>query len=65
VLHYRFIFIGAPGCCESFKADCETDASALLMARRMLTRRPEYEAVEVWQNSRRIHAELRHRIEQY
>lgn len=63
--HYRLIFIGAPGSCEAFEVDCETDANALLMARRMLTRRPQYEAFELWRNARRVHAEMRNRIEQH
>lgn len=59
------ILIGAPNSCEAFEVDCETDASALLMARRMLTRRPQYEAFELWPNARRVHAEMRNRIEEH
>ena len=54
--HYRYFLLNwERQASDSEEMACATDAEAVVIAEEILRRRPEFDCVELWSGTRRIH----------
>jgi hypothetical protein len=54
--HYRYFLLSRERrIADSEEMACQTDAEAVIIAEEILRRRPEFDCVELWSGTQRIH----------